>query len=90
MNRRSFISSIITACAAPLILPGAGRLWKPSYDLYTGVDLANDGDGTVFISLPTHLIRVEYKDFVVQHWDRVFNNKQFPSPMMENVSKQLT
>lgn len=32
MNRRSFITSILTACAGPLILPSATtykRLWRP-------------------------------------------------------------
>ena len=27
MNRRSFLTGILAACAAPLFLPGAGRIW---------------------------------------------------------------
>jgi len=34
MNRRSFISTLLAGCVAPLILPGAGRTWKKSESLY--------------------------------------------------------
>lgn len=30
MNRRSFISSILAAATAPMVLPGALRVWKKS------------------------------------------------------------
>lgn len=34
MNRRSFITTLLAGCVAPLILPGAGRNWKKSGALY--------------------------------------------------------
>lgn len=30
-NRRSFLSSLLLGSVAPLFLPGAGRIWKPTF-----------------------------------------------------------
>ena len=29
LNRRSFISSMLASCVAPVFLPGEGRIWRP-------------------------------------------------------------
>ena len=34
MNRRSFIHSILAGVVAPAFLPGAGRIWKPSSEIW--------------------------------------------------------
>jgi hypothetical protein len=36
MNRRSFLSSLLTAGVEPLWLKGSGRIWKPVYAPVTG------------------------------------------------------
>lgn len=35
MNRRSFMVGLLAGVAAPMFLPGAGRLWKPREETLT-------------------------------------------------------
>lgn len=68
MNRRSFITSLLAGVVAPMILPGAGRYWKRSTDIY--------------VPNPDY-IDAKYFEFRVSKWHGPFIYHQTVIPIPE-------
>jgi hypothetical protein len=69
MNRRGFLSSMLRLAVAPMVLPGAGRLWVVRHSFPFAPD-------------PYPL---RYSTFAISPWSRILTRSVFPEGMGETI-----
>jgi hypothetical protein len=81
MKRRSFITGMLAACAAPMWLPSAGRVWVPQR--VTGFPFAPDPYPIRYVDMPDFIYQRIYDN---SFWFNFLKGKPYPKGIGDTIS----